>query len=1003
MRNQVKFILTFFCLNYLHECENKALLENNGYTDLVVGISPDIPESQAQEVINNIKLLMTEASKELFIASRNRAYYKQVKILLPQTWKNTPFDQPLSGEFYETAEVRIDRPNPVYGDAPYTVRGAGCGVPGSYIHITPSYLKNSTGGNVGKTTVHEWAKLRWGVYEEHGYPGDEQFPLIFYKTIFTADGERQKKTYNFCTNDMIYGYEQDIKTGGQCSNGDNGMPDENCMFFVSQQTSATASYMALPYISSVQNFCDNTEELMHDSDLPNKQNLFCDGQSTWEVILTSPDFANNNNPADDSISNTVPEFITIGSQLSSVEYVLVMDTSMSMITDPRPPNQPANRLANMIDAAKRWVKYDIQDGVKLGVATFSDYDYVRIMQAMVEINDANRDVIIDSLGEITATGQTCIGCGLKLAANNGDLLAGKSGGNILLITDGKQNCAGGADCVEVSEMTDLFVERNIRVVTIAMGPDADPEIEDLAERTGGKSYYVEDYGTSGNINDAFGGSTTYQPGDTIGNTDIEVYQRDWTIDEKTIKDVFDVDSSIGRELVFQVDVSQEKSTDECQKNITIQFVIPGESSAREETFKCSKNNFGVFKMDLTTYSNPNPATEGRWLYRINKDDNEKVSISVKITAKAKDADTDPIMTKCWIETGTQQINSEADLKLSVVAEVRQGNKPVIGAKVQAVVERPAASNGDPYPPIEVELADNGAGADFIKNDGMYARYFTHYTGKGRYSVKCQVIGDSDTQVNEGFINSKQDPEYLVNAGSPMCCGSNAVSPDSVLSNTGNFTRSGAGGAFQVQVDITGADFIPPSKVTTLTTLVLNSTTVRVRFTSPGDDLDSFEPPKKYVIKIGHHVNSTHFEESCCEVVEDDLFGSSTLNPVNGGSVKDIYIRKDYFDVDTKYMVAMIVEDEAHNKSPVSNVQEVFIASPYADLDTTTTTTTIPTTTTPKTTTSTTTTPKTTTSTTTTPTTTTPTTSFPTSTTAFAPSISISIIVLMVSIIVNKFM
>ena len=168
-----------------------------------------------------------------------------------------------------------------------------------------------------------------------------------------------------------------------------------------------------------------------------------------------------------------------------------MDTSMSMITDPRPPNQPANRLANMIDAAKRWVKYDIEDGVKLGVATFSDYDFVRTMQAMVEINDANRDVIIDSLGEITATGQTCIGCGLKLAANNGDLLAGKSGGNILLITDGKQNCAGGADCVEVSEMTDLFVERNIRVVTIAMGPDADPEIEDLAERTGGKSYYVE--------------------------------------------------------------------------------------------------------------------------------------------------------------------------------------------------------------------------------------------------------------------------------------------------------------------------------------------------------------------------------------------------------------------------------------------------------------------------------------------------------------------------------
>ena len=46
------------------------------------------------------------------------------------------------------------------------------------------FLTNSTKGvygNVGKVLVHEWAKLRWGVYEEHGYPGDKQFPMFFYK------------------------------------------------------------------------------------------------------------------------------------------------------------------------------------------------------------------------------------------------------------------------------------------------------------------------------------------------------------------------------------------------------------------------------------------------------------------------------------------------------------------------------------------------------------------------------------------------------------------------------------------------------------------------------------------------------------------------------------------------------------------------------------------------------------------------------------------------------
>ena len=86
------------------------------------------------------------------------------------------------------------------------------------------------------------------------------------------------------------------------------------------------------------------------------------------------------------------------------------------------------------------------------------------------------------------------------------------------------------------------------------------------------------------------------------------------------------------------------------------------------------------------------------------------------------------------------------------------------------------------------------------------------------------------------------------------------------------------------------DRLSPVKVTTLTTLVVNSSAVRLRFTSPGDDLDSNDPPMKYVIKFGHNVNSTNFEDSCCEVMDDDLYGSSTLDPISGGSIKDIYLR-----------------------------------------------------------------------------------------------------------------
>ena len=188
-----------------------------------------------------------------------------------------------------------------------------------------------------------------------------------------------------------------------------------------------------------------------------------------------------------------------------------------------------------------------------------------------------------------------------------------------------------------------------------------------------------------------------------------------------LRDTFDIDSSVGRDLTIQVDVSREKATDQCTQAITIQFAIPGLTEMKEEKFMCSKDNLGVYKKDLSSYTSPDPTPEGRWLYQIVKNSGEKVAISVKVTSKSRDPNSDPILTKCWIATGSQQINSETDLKLSVVADVRQGNDPVIGAKVKAIVEMPSA-NGNDYPPMEMELPDSGSGADFIKNDGIYSRY-----------------------------------------------------------------------------------------------------------------------------------------------------------------------------------------------------------------------------------------------------------------------------------------
>ena len=123
----------------------------------------------------------------------------------------------------------------------------------------------------------------------------------------------------------------------------------------------------------------------------------------------------------------------------------------------------------------------------------------------------------------------------------------------------------------------------------------------------------------------------------------------------------------------------------------------------------------------------------------------------------------------------------------------------------------AREDSNEQPPITLDLFDNGSGSDLVANDGIYSRYFTKYNGNGRYSLKCQVKGDSNT----GFITEKEGTLSIQNFGterlfkqsirtypaipspsSPACCGSS--SGDNIKTNpTGNFTRKATGNSFKV--------------------------------------------------------------------------------------------------------------------------------------------------------------------------------------------------------------
>merc|ERR1712172_170514 len=398
--------------------------------------------------------------------------------------------------------------------------------------------------------------------------------------------------------------------------------------------------------------------------------------------------------------------------------------------------------------------------------------------------------------------------------------------------------------------------------------------------------------------------------------------------------------SIGREVSFQMEV-QTKGKD-CTAPLEITLVRPDDDHTPElqnEQFTCSSSNSRMFRHMVADL-----ALEGRWVYKVTAQE-DLASVSIKVESKSRNPSTDPVMTRCWISTGSEDIDTTTDIKLAVVAEVVQGSKPVVGAKVEASVERPPInSTGDPQPPILLQLLDNGSGADKIKNDGTYTRYFAKYTGKGRYSVKCQVSGDDETGVNDGFTSSRVFPK-IPDPHSPLCCGSDAMPPGSKTTKTGNFIRQAAGGAFQVtnEVDME-SDNIPPGRVTDLEAKNLPGK-IAVQFTAPGDDLDSNDKAASYVVKysstVGNLTGVNFDEEEFNTAVTNDDLVDSTLDPEVGGTKKTFFIKSSIFPYGAKFVLALKAVDEKGNQGKVSNTVQIYLP-PAPTTTTTTHTTTHPT-------------------------------------------------------------
>ena len=470
--------------------------------------------------------------------------------------------------------------------------------------------------------------------------------------------------------------------------------------------------MALPYLSTNVNFCDDDESkfyykifniatiididmfcildsFYHNPELPTKQNLYCNGKSTWSVIEDSDDFKDGANPPDNTITNPEPQFVIVGGEEQEMSYVLVMDVSISMTTG-------IDRLSAMKDAAKRWVMFDVRDGIKLGALPFSSYPVPKDGFNMTVVDDQSREEIIEKINNLKVISGTCITDALFQAAKSPGLLNDQEGNSIILLTDGVQS--KGHCGTNYEEAKTMLISNKIRLITIAMGDDADPEIESLAVATGGKTYFIDDESGPGEFSDALVGSTTSQAAETMNNTDIVIFQQSWSSNQ-TINGTFDVDSSIGNNMTFRLEV--KNGNQNCEEGIDIKIFTPGQDEPLHVNFMCTQGNLGTLLFQFNGTANI-----GNWRFVITTEEWFD-SISVIVTSRSRETGDDPIQTTCWFNQGEEDIEGNTVMKVSVMAEVTKGNMPVMGAMVQAYITRPL--DNETSPAIEMELLDNGSG------------------------------------------------------------------------------------------------------------------------------------------------------------------------------------------------------------------------------------------------------------------------------------------------------
>nr|XP_042703879.1 calcium-activated chloride channel regulator 1-like [Chrysemys picta bellii] len=907
--------------------------------------------------------MVKEASTYLFNATKQRFFFKAVKILIPLHWLPKPEYLSVKTESYDKADVIVANPYLKHGDDPYTLQYGGCGEKGRYIHFTPNFLLNDTFHNIygsrAKVFVHEWAHLRWGVFDE--YNNDAPFYVSVNSGNANVEATR-------CSADVTGKYIVPSCMGNSCMTREckydqqTKLYEAGCKFVPEKTQNVPASIMYMQSLPSVVEFCDQST---HNEKATNMQNKMCNYKSTWEVIMNSPDFTNTS-----SINSTSPPFETTFSLLQTKDRAvcLVLDVSGSM--------DGYNRINRLYQAAEIFLLQIIEMGSWVGIVTFQSTAQITCNLRQIVSENVRQDLIKclptsagggtkicegvykgfevkENLGGIilpctdiviqtpsvqplphdtasyTSTIHTCkekilpYTCTLRISLDvdtacvrtaniyNKVLLlipeiffsiqvikqkySNLDGSEIVLLTDGEDRTM--SNC-----LTDVKNKGSI-IHTITLGPSAAPELEQFSDMTGGLKFHATDKVDSNGLIDAFSGISSGS-----GNISEQPIQLESTAQSVAVKQWMNgtvtVDSTVGKDTFFVVTWDRSTSPPD------ILLKDPKGKEYRTSNFTVSNLNLQTARLNIA-----GTAEVGNWLYWIQNNHTESQVISMIVTSRAASLAVPPVTVKAHMNKDTNNFPNP----MVIYAEVSQGFLPVLGATVMATIEQETGSA------VELKLLDDGSGADITKNDGIYSKYFTSFKGNGRYNLKVHIQGRNQT-VRLGRRQSRAlyVPGYIENGEIKMNAPRPEVSDDEIQAKLGSFNRVATGGSFVVKNVPSGGitDVFPPCKITDLEAQ-FEEDKIHLSWTAPGNDLDVGQADR-YIIKVSESfLDLRNTFENATSV------NTSSLVPKPAGTKESFQFKPENVTIENGTIIYFAVRaiDNASLTSEVSNIVQAALFVP----------------------------------------------------------------------------